>query len=229
VTEKSRNQAYSFIEKKVKEGDQAYVVCPLIEESDSLGVTSVQQESEKLAKIFPQAKIEILHGKMKSQEKESIMASFKDGKIDILVATTVIEVGVDVPNATIMVIEGAERFGLSQLHQIRGRVGRGEKQSYCFLFCTDETSSELGRLQRFVQCQDGFQVAELDLQIRGSGEVLGKRQSGQIELQFVDITDTKFIEHVNQVTEKFLKDENLEDYPFLKAHIEQKNRDIHLE
>ena len=225
----SKNEAYQFIEKQMEKGHQAYVVCPLIEESDKLGVASVTEEYEKLKKIFPNRKIGILHGKMKSTEKEEVMDKFKEGKIEMLVATTVIEVGVDIPNATVMMIEGAERFGLSQLHQIRGRVGRSEKQSYCFLFATDETSSVQGRLQRFIQCKDGFQVSELDLQIRGGGELLGTRQSGAIELQFIDLSDTKFIEYVNEISNDFLETESLEDYPLLKAHIEELIGAVHLE
>jgi len=229
VTQNTRQETYQFIEERLNAGDQAYVVCPLIEESDKLGVTSVTQEAEKLQKLFPHRRVEILHGKMKSQEKESIMQDFKEGRIEILVATTVIEVGVDIANATMMLIEGAERFGLSQLHQIRGRVGRGEKQSYCFLFPTDQTNAAIGRLQRFIQCQDGFQVAELDLQIRGGGDILGRRQSGQVELQFVDITDTIFIEKVHDSVEAFFKEYTLDDFPLLKAHIEHLNTQVHME
>lgn len=229
VRSSERTQTYQFIESLLKKGDQAYIVCPLIEESDKLGVTSVTEEAEKLTKLFPHRRVEVLHGKMKPQEKEAIMQDFKEGRIELLVATTVIEVGVDVANATMMLIEGAERFGLSQLHQIRGRVGRGEKQSYCFLFPTDESNASLGRLQRFIQCIDGFQVAELDLQIRGSGELLGKKQSGQVEFFFADLADTGFIEQVNLVVKTFLQENSLDEFPLLHAHIQRLNEQVHLE
>ena len=146
-----------------------------------------------------------------------------------MVATTVIEVGVDVPNATIMFIEGAERFGLSQLHQIRGRVGRGAKQSYCFLFPTEQIPAALDRLRRFIKARDGFEIAELDLQLRGAGEMLGTRQSGILELPFVNIADTVFIEKMNTVTSEFLKKYSLNDFPLLKQHIDELNDKIHLE
>jgi ATP-dependent DNA helicase RecG len=229
VQNQHRTDAYAFIQKQLDEGDQAYVVCPLIEESDSLGVTSVTQEEERLKQAFPKNKIAILHGKMKGSEKEKVMQDFKDKKIDLLIATTVIEVGVDVPNATVMVIEGAERFGLSQLHQIRGRVGRGEKQSFCMLFPTDGSPMVSNRLQSFIACPDGFAISELDLQIRGGGEVLGTKQSGQLDFNFVDLQDTEFIEYVHDVAEKFLKDNKLEDFPLLLSHIEHLNRGVHLE
>lgn len=229
VSDKDRHQAYEFIRKEIADGGQAYVVCPLIEESDSLGVTSVQEEKEKLEKLFPEFAIGTLHGKMKSSEKEEVMQAFKANKVQMLVATTVIEVGVDVPNATIMIIEGAERFGLAQLHQIRGRVGRGQKQSHCFLFPTDQSFGSFGRLQRFVQCIDGFQVAELDLEIRGGGEVLGKKQSGQLDFQFANISDTEFIEEVHNIAEQFLQEYALEDFPMLHQHIKRLNEGVHLE
>ncbi len=229
VEEKKRADAYAFIQKHLDKKEQAFVICPLIEESDKLGVTSVTEEAEKLKKIFKKEKLAILHGKLPPKEKEQIMQDFKAQKYSLLVSTTVIEVGVDVPNATMMIIEGAERFGLSQLHQIRGRVGRGSVQSYCFLFPTEGESTSVSRLQRFIQCKDGFEVSELDLQMRGSGEVLGTRQSGEQELRYTNITDTAFIQSVHEAAEKFLEEQNIEDFPFLKAHIDALNDKVHLE
>lgn len=229
VGEEKRNDAYEFIKKELEKGQQAFVVCPLIEESDKLGVASVQDESEKLRKIFPQYRIATLHGKLPSKEKDLIMQDFKQKKSDILVSTTVIEVGVDVPNATMMLIEGAERFGFSQLHQIRGRVGRGDVQSYCFLLPTAGETNSFGRLQRFVDCKDGFEVSELDLQTRGSGEVFGTRQSGEQELVYTDITDTLFIQKVHDAAQSFLQKNTLEEYPFLQAHIQAMINKVHLE
>lgn len=229
VSERYRKDAYAFVASKLKEGDQVYVVCPLIEESDSLGVTSVTQEAERLAKVFSSYQMGVLHGKLKSTEKEAIMQSFKSGELDLLIATTVIEVGVDVPNATIMLIEGAERFGLSQLHQIRGRVGRGEKQSHCLLFATDESGQVTNRLRRFIDCRDGFDVAELDLQLRGSGEVFGKKQSGAVEFRFANLDDAQFIESVNEIAQTFLDQHDLSDFPLLFEHIKRLNESVHLE
>lgn len=203
------------------------MVCPLIEESDKLGVTSVAEESARLKSVFPGCRIASLHGKLSGAEKEEIMKDYKEGAIDIMVATTVIEVGVDVANATIMIIEGAERFGLSQLHQIRGRVGRGDKQSYCFLMPTDDEYT--GRLNRFVECKDGFEVSELDLKMRGAGEIFGKRQSGLLEFRFADLADTNFVEKVSDCAKKFMLENSLDEYPALKEHIELLNRGLHLE
>ncbi len=229
VRSAGRQKACQFVLQEIARGGQVFVICPLIEESDKLGVTSVQQEYETLSAVFPNLRIAALHGKMKTDEKEAIISAFKEQKTDMLVSTTVIEVGIDIPNATVMLIEAAERFGLSQLHQIRGRVGRGEKQSYCFLFPSDETAASIGRLQRFAQCKNGFEVAELDLHIRGAGELLGTRQSGELELRFTEITDTAFIESVNDEAKTFLKNHHLEDFPLLAAHVKRMNEGVHLE
>jgi ATP-dependent DNA helicase RecG len=182
VAPTNRNKAYDFIENQIKNGRQAFVICPLIEESEAMVMADVKaatKEYEKLSKeIFPHLKIGLLHGKIKAKEKEEIMKNFKEKKIDILVSTSVVEVGIDIPNASVMMIEGADRFGLSQLHQFRGRVGRAEHQSYCFLFTESPAKATSARLKAVAECEDGFKLAEKDLQIRGPGQFFGKEQSG---------------------------------------------------
>ena len=178
--EDSRNTAYTLLEKEITEGRQAYVVCPLIEESESIDLKAAIDVSEELQnRRLPNFKIELIHGKLKKEERQKIMAAFKNGEIDVLVATTVIEVGIDVPNATVMLIEHAERFGLAQLHQLRGRVGRGKQASVCLLICSHAlTVDGKARLSAIVKSRDGFSIAEEDLRIRGPGDFTGTRQSG---------------------------------------------------
>jgi ATP-dependent DNA helicase RecG len=177
-------RVYEFIEAQAGQGAQAYIVYPIIEESEKLNLKPLTQGFESMKKRFPKLRVEMLHGRMKSDEKEQTMQRFKRGEIDVLVATTVIEVGIDVANASIMLIVDADRFGLSQLHQLRGRVGRGERKSYCILLRDDTASPETKeRLKLFVQSRDGFEVAEQDLQIRGPGEFLGTRQSGALRFR----------------------------------------------
>jgi ATP-dependent DNA helicase RecG len=229
VDQKERSAMEDFLRKELAAGHQCYVVCPLIEDSDTLGVKSVTKEGERLKAAFPDAKVAVLHGKLAAAEKERLMRSFKAGETQMLVATTVIEVGVDVPNATIMMIEGAERFGLSQLHQIRGRVGRGTKQSYCFLLPSQYTPPSHDRLKKFLLCKDGFEVAELDLSVRGAGEMLGTRQSGLAALAYVNLADTSFIEHVQTAAKQFMSEGGLKSQPDLMNHIQKLNERIHLE
>ena len=168
-----------FIEKEVDKGHQAYFICPKIEGDDEGAIISVKELYEELSTVYPNLSIGLLHGKLKDAEKDRVMADFKDGKYNILVSTTVIEVGVDVPNATVMVIYNAERFGLSQLHQLRGRVGRSDKKSYCFLLSGKETDKSKERLNAVKNCSDGFKISEIDYDIRGGGDFLGERQSGR--------------------------------------------------
>lgn len=223
VPEKKRLDGYRWIEDQVTKGRQAFIICPLIDESDVLEVKSAIQEYEYLQEhIFKKLKVGLLHGKMKPKEKEEIMTLFAQNKINILVSTSVIEVGIDVPNATIMVIEAAERFGLSQLHQFRGRVGRGEHQSYCFLF-TKKSGEEAGkRLQAMVDFSSGFKLAEIDLQIRGPGEIYGVRQSGIPDLKMASLGDSFTIALARQAAQDILKnDPKLTRYPLLKAKIEE--------
>jgi len=231
VAEQNRTLAYQFIAEKIKAGGQAFVICPLIEESDSLGVKAATQEYEKLAtKIFPQFKIGLLHGKMKTSAKEKTMNDFKNKQIDILVSTSVIEVGVDVPNANLMIIEGADRFGLAQLHQFRGRIGRSDIQSYCFLFTDNKNTKTLHRLQAMMLYDDGIKLAEYDLKNRGSGEIYGTRQSGFINLKIADLTDITTIKKTKQAAVEIIdQSPNLDLFPLLKKEFIQKQRPLHLE
>ncbi|MFA5131460.1 MAG: ATP-dependent DNA helicase RecG [Patescibacteria group bacterium] len=234
VTEAKRAAAYDFIRKQIKAGHQAFVVCPLIDESDKLGVKSVKTEHAKLDKeIFPELKVGLLHGKLKSKEKEAIMADFVAGKIQILVSTSVIEVGVDVPNATLMIIEGAERFGLATLHQFRGRVGRSDLQSYCLLFPTNEELSNpktIERLEAMTKYNDGFSLAKIDLKLRGAGELYGIGQSGFPELQIATLFDYENIKKAQaEASALIINDPELKKYPLLKAKLGEWEESIHLE
>ena len=214
----SHKQVWNLIKKEVEEGRQAYIVYPLIDESETLSAKAATIEAEKLQQeVFPQFKIGLLHGKLKNDEKEEVMKDFKDGKYDILVSTTVVEVGVDVPNATVMVIENAERFGLSQLHQLRGRVGRSSLQSYCVLITSSRSQETRERLSIMTETNDGFVIAEKDLQLRGPGEFLGTRQSGLPDLIISDIVrDAKILELARNEAIDFVKKYDIEQFPLLK-------------
>ncbi len=213
----SHRGVYDLIKHEVEAGRQAYVVYPLIEESETLSAKAATIEAEKLQnEVFPQFKIGLLHGKLKNDEKEQVMADFKNKKYDILVSTTVVEVGVDVPNATVMVIENAERFGLSQLHQLRGRVGRNDLQSYCVLVTASKSQETRERLNIMTQTNDGFVIAEKDLQLRGPGEFLGTRQSGLPDLIISDIVrDAKILELARNEAIDFVKMRDMNAYPAL--------------
>ena len=214
----AHKQVWDLIKREVEEGRQAYIVYPLIEESETLSAKAATIEAERLqTEVFPQFKVGLLHGKLKNDEKDEVMKDFKDGKYDILVSTTVVEVGVDVPNATVMVIENAERFGLSQLHQLRGRVGRNSLQSYCVLITSSRSQETRERLSIMVETNDGFVIAEKDLQLRGPGEFLGTRQSGLPDLIISDIVrDAKILEIARNEAIDFVKNYNIEDFPMLK-------------
>ncbi len=249
-----RAAAYNFIRQQIKQGRQAFVVCPRIEiangqESNTNDATknsireisdpfanmsevrAAKAEYEKLSTaIFPDLKISLLHGKIKSKEKDKIMADFSAGKIDILVATSVIEVGIDIPNATIMMIEGAEHFGLAQLHQLRGRIGRGEYQSYCLLFTDSTTAQTQQRLKIMATCADGFKLAEQDLQLRGPGDFFGTNQSGQPDLPMGSLISLITIKQARQEAAKILQqDPELRNYPLLKDQLKKFQNEIHLE
>ena len=219
-----RQKMYNFMEKKMKEGRQVYIVSPLIEESETLNVKSAQETYEEYLSIFPNRKIGLMHGQQTYKEKQKVMEEFKKHELDILVSTTVIEVGVNVPNASIMVIRDAQRFGLSSLHQLRGRVGRGKYQSYCFL--ESETTNEISvkRLEVMEETTDGFKIAEEDLKLRNSGEILGTRQSGVSDMFFTDIVkNVKEIKLVRDFVIEYLeKNDGKIENEFLKMDIYKK-------
>ena len=250
IQPKDKKGAYEFIRQQVKEGRQTFVICPRIEPAktsvENLGgqaalldervlswmdVKAVKEEYEKLSKeIFPDLKVAMLHGKMKSEEKEKIMRDFKDRKTDILVSTSVIEVGVDVPNASVMMIEGSEKFGLAQLHQFRGRVGRSEYQSYCFLFTDAPGIVYNRRLRALISCENGFELAEKDLAIRGPGDFAGQRQWGIPDLAMASLTDTILVSKArNDAKELLQEDPELKKYPLMRKKLEEFQRKIHLE
>ena len=202
-----RERAFTLLRGQIKDNKQAFIIYPLIDESEKIEARAAVDDYETLSKeVFPDLKLGLLHGRMRPAEKDDVMLKFRDRKFDILVSTTVVEVGVDVPNATVMVIEGADRFGLAQLHQLRGRVGRGSDQSYCLLIPTHEDKTENERLQAMTESNDGFLLAEKDLQIRGPGEFLGTRQSGYASgLRMASITDVKLIEKARTQAQKLFE------------------------
>ncbi len=231
VESRDRAATYTFIEAELKKGRQAFVICPLIDPSDTLGVRSATQEYERLkSDIFPAWTIGLLHGRMKAKEKEQTMRDFKDGKIHLLVSTAVVEVGVDIPNATIMMIEGAERFGLAQLHQFRGRVGRGEHQSYCFLFAGAGGLTTKNRLAAVVRSTDGFALAEEDLKLRGSGDLFGTQQSGVLDLRIATLGDTTIIHETQRAVQDLVQhDPTFATWPELLERIQQFEASVHPE
>lgn len=224
VDSRYHQRIYTFIQKHVKEGRQAYVICPMIEESEKLEVQSVLNYTEELVKELPDCRVACVHGKMKAKEKQEIMDGFAAGEIDVLVSTTVIEVGINVPNATIMLIENAERFGLAQLHQLRGRVGRGSEKSYCILVSDTKTKIAKERMKTMTESEDGFVISEKDLKLRGPGEFFGIRQHGLPELKIADLYKDMAIlkEAQNAATELLKKDRFLEaeEHQLLKEHID---------
>lgn len=223
VPKEKRGDSYKFIDKKIDKGDQVFFVVPLIEDSESLvSVKAVKSEYEKLKVVFDKRRIGLLHGRQESGEKSRIIQQFRDKKLDILVSTSVIEVGVDVPNASIMVIEGAERFGLASLHQLRGRVGRGNKESFCFLFVSEGSEAESERLKTLTMTNSGLKLAEIDLKLRGGGEVFGNRQSGRFELKIANLADLDLIEEAKKAAIKLLdEDSRLDKYPHFKLKLEK--------
>ena len=173
VPESRRQDMYGFVMQKVREGRQAYVICPLVDKSEAVEARDAQELYAELVGLLPKARVSLVHGRMKAAEKDALLEAFRAGESDVLVSTTVVEVGVNVPNASVMVVENAERFGLAQLHQLRGRVGRGQYESWCFLVAEPNE-----RLRLLAQTSDGFKIAEKDMELRGPGELFGERQSG---------------------------------------------------
>lgn len=220
ISHVNRRKLYESIRIQIDEGRQAFVVCPLITDSEMLAVSSVERVYEELrADVLSNWRVGLLHGRLKHDEKDMVMGMFNRGELDVLVATTVVEVGVDVPNATIMVIESAERFGLAQLHQLRGRVGRGSCQSYCYLILGDE-KPPTKRLRAVETSQDGFRLAELDLELRGAGAIYGAMQHGALDLRVVKLSDTKLIAEARAAAEEFLdRGENLLQYKELEERV----------
>ncbi len=253
VAPKERQTAYEKINEEIKNGKQAYVICPRIEaapaesknnqagkKEDSkkagmfpalAGMKAVKEEYKKLSKeVFPEFKLDMLYGKMTSKEKEKTMKNFESGETDILIATSVIEVGVNVPNATTIIIEGAERFGLAQLHQLRGRVLRSSHQPYCFIFTESKTKKTLDRLKALTTSKNGFELAEYDLQFRGPGELSGKKQWGISDVGMEALKNIKMVEAARTEAEKILEeDSRFENYPLLKKRIQQDGLNIHME
>lgn len=227
VPPKKRSDAYTWIKKQIRDlKAQVFIVCPLIEESESetlQSVKAVKKEFEYLKEtIFDDFKLGLLHGKLKSTEKNKVMDDFKSGKLNILVSTSVVEVGVDIPNATIIIVEAAERFGLAQLHQLRGRVGRSDKQSYCLLFTTGEDKIVTKRLKIFEKVHSGFLLAEYDLKLRGAGNIYGTAQHGITDLKIASLSDTDLIEKASNAVSYFIKSNlKVSDYPFLKRRLNE--------
>ncbi len=218
-----RSSAYQWIQDQIKTNhSQVFIICPFIEESVSETMTTVKAAKKEFdhlqRKVYPDLKLGLLHGRMKSKEKDQMMMDFKNRNYDILVSTSVVEVGIDVPNATIMVIEGGERYGLAQLHQLRGRVGRGEKESYCLLFTSNDEKSE--RLEFFARTLSGITLAEYDFKLRGPGQIFGTAQHGYLDLKIANISDVALIERVKNAVRYFVQRYSLESFPAIEKRIE---------
>ncbi|NJR23835.1 MAG: ATP-dependent DNA helicase RecG [Richelia sp. CSU_2_1] len=225
LSSKERSQAYELIRREVASGRQIYVVLPLVEESEKLDVRSAIEEQEKLqVSIFPEFKVGLLHGRMSSADKDDAITKFRDKETDILVSTTVVEVGVDVPNATVMLIENSERFGLSQLHQLRGRVGRGSSRSYCLLMPGSKATEAMQRMKVLEQSQDGFFIAEMDMRLRGPGQVLGTRQSGLPDFALASLVeDQEVLELAREAAQMVIdSDESLDEWPVVRDELERR-------
>ena len=223
VSPDHRHRAYDFLRRQVRNGRQGFIICPLIDESDKIEARAAKGEYERLQRQFPDLRLALLHGKMPPREKEQVMVAFRDGFVDVLVSTAVVEVGIDVPNATVMLIEGADRFGLSQLHQFRGRVGRGEHQSYCLLLSDSAGAEANPRLQAVVRNQDGFALAEEDLKLRGPGEFFGTRQSGLPDLRVARLSDVAILEEARRQAQRLdARDPGLAqpEHALLKASVD---------
>jgi ATP-dependent DNA helicase RecG len=226
VDKENINEVWNFIRRELEKGHQAFVICPRIEKKDSSAyeIRTVKEEYEKIKKLFPDYNVAMLHGKMKSLEKETIIKKMLNNEIQILVASSVVEVGIDLPLATVIVIEGAERFGLSQLHQLRGRVGRSIHQSYCFLIPEVYTPLSYKRLKILEESQDAFYIAEKDLELRGPGELLGERQSGVPDLAMKALENMEIVKLAQKLAEELInQNPKLEGYPLLRREIEKRS------
>jgi len=231
VPPEKRLKAYEFIKKEIGKGHQAFVICPTILKSDKLGVRAVEDEYEKLSKsVFRDLRIDFLHGKMKPDEKKEKMSDLKKGLTRILISTSVVEVGIDIPRLKIMMIEGADRFGLAQLHQMRGRIGRAGQESYFLLFTDSENPETLERLKALVRIKDGFRLADFDLSLRGPGEVMGIKQSGYFDFKLASYTDFELIKEAKTEALKIIAtDSSLRNYPQLRTKIDKLKEIVHLE
>jgi len=230
ISNSHRKAAYDQIKAQLEMGHQAFIVTPLIETSLKLNAKSVEKEADAIRNLFPNHRVGVLHGRLDSNTKASVMEQFKNQELDILVTTTVIEVGIDVPNATVMLIEGAERFGLSQLHQLRGRVGRSNHQSYCFVIPTEEDIDIMERLELFATTTDGFKLAELDLELRGPGSLTGISQAGFVKFRLADWSDPARIEFAQSAAKELLHlSPTLEDYPQLMEQLNIATPNYHAE
>ncbi|MDP3901214.1 MAG: ATP-dependent DNA helicase RecG [bacterium] len=231
VPPEERKETYEFIKGELTKGNQAFIICPRIEESEDEGIKTVEQEYKLLSEeVFPDFRVAKLHGKLASKEKERTMSQMARGKIDVLVSTSVVEVGVDIARATCMVIEGADRFGLAQLHQFRGRVGRSDIQSYCFLFTESGNEKTKKRLEAVVSSEDGFQLAEQDLLLRGPGDFAGVKQWGIPDFAMKQLTNLKLVQEAREAAEELLtRDISLVRHPLLKSEMERFKENLHLE
>ena len=209
-----RERAYAFLNTQIQKGRQAFIICPLVEESDKIEAKSAIEEHKRLQnEVFPKLKLGLLHGRMSGKEKEAVMNDFRQGKTQILVSTSVVEVGIDIPNASTILIEGANRFGLAQLHQFRGRVGRGKHQSYCLLLADSASPEARARLEVMEKTNNGFELAEQDLKLRGPGEFFGTRQSGLPSLKLVKLSDTKLLELARTEAQTIFKQDPQLNHP----------------
>ena len=222
---RERLDAYSFVRERVQEGEQAFIVFPLVEESEAVEARAAVDEHARLSsEVFPDLRLGLLHGRMRPAEKDEVMLAFRERELDVLVSTSVVEVGIDIPNATVMLIEGADRFGLAQLHQFRGRVGRGDRQSYCLLVSDKVSNEAQTRLRAMVDSDDGFRLAQIDLEMRGPGDFLGTRQSGLPEFQLADFADLRDLERARDEAEHILQDDpelSRPEHRFLSARVDR--------
>jgi ATP-dependent DNA helicase RecG len=236
VLPNGREAVYEKVRRELADGRQAYVICPRIDEPDpdkelALNAKSVKEEAKRLKKsVFPEYTIEILHSKMPPKDKDNVMADFKDGKTKILCATSVVEVGVNVPNATVILIEGAERFGLAQLHQLRGRVMRSSYQTYCYAFTETNSVKSIERLKALQNAKNGFELAELDLAQRGSGALAGMRQWGVSDIAMEALKNLKMVEAARTEAVRLIEeDSDLSRYPELRKEVAERKKDMHFE